>query len=35
MSGYSAIIEPGLIHYSDRGSQYCSHEYGKILISSA
>jgi putative transposase len=23
--------EPGLIHHSDRGSQYCSHEYGKIL----
>ena len=21
----------GLIHHSDRGSQYCSHEYGKIL----
>jgi transposase InsO family protein len=23
--------EPGLIHYSDRGSQYCSHEYNKLL----
>jgi len=24
--------EPGLIHYSsDRGGQYCSREYGKIL----
>jgi len=23
--------EPGLIHHSDRGSHYCSHEYGKIL----
>jgi putative transposase len=23
--------EPGLIHHSDRGSQYCSHDYGKIL----
>ena len=23
--------EPGVIHHSDRGSQYCSHEYGKIL----
>lgn len=22
---------PGLIHHSDRGSQYCSHEYRKIL----
>lgn len=22
---------PGLIHHSDRGSQYCSQEYGKIL----
>ena len=22
---------PGLVHHSDRGSQYCSHEYGKIL----
>jgi transposase InsO family protein len=21
----------GLIHHSDRGSQYCSHEYGKLL----
>jgi putative transposase len=23
--------EPGVIHYSDRGSQYCSYEYGKML----
>jgi len=23
--------EPGLIHHSDRGSLYCSHEYKKIL----
>ncbi|MEI6154999.1 MAG: hypothetical protein WCQ90_13035 [Deltaproteobacteria bacterium] len=23
--------EPGLIHHSGRGSQYCSYEYGKIL----
>lgn len=23
---------PGLIHHSDRGSQYCSHDYRKILI---
>jgi putative transposase len=23
--------EPGLIHHSGRGSQFCSHEYGKIL----
>jgi len=22
---------PGLIHHSDRGSQYCSHEYRKLL----
>jgi putative transposase len=22
---------PGLIHHSDRGSQYCSHEYRKML----
>jgi putative transposase len=22
---------PGLIHHSDRGSQYCSHEYLKLL----
>ncbi len=24
---------PGLIHHSDRGSQYCSHEYQKLLAS--
>ena len=23
--------EPGLIHHPDRGSHYCSHEYGKVL----
>jgi len=23
--------EPGLIHHSDRGSQYCTHEYRKLL----
>ena len=23
--------EPGLIHHSDRGSQYCSHEYRNLL----
>ena len=23
--------EPGLIHHSDRGSQYCAHEYRKLL----
>ena len=23
--------EKGLIHHSDRGSQYCAHEYRKIL----
>jgi putative transposase len=23
--------ESGVIHPSDRGSEYCSHEYGKIL----
>jgi len=23
--------KPGLIHHSDRGIQYCSHEYGKLL----
>ena len=23
--------DPGLIHHSDRGSQYCSHEYRQIL----
>jgi putative transposase len=23
--------ETGLIHHSDRGSQNCSHEYGKVL----
>jgi transposase InsO family protein len=23
--------KPGLIHHSDRGSQYCSHEYRKLL----
>jgi len=23
--------EPGLIHHPNMGSQYCSHEYGKIL----
>ncbi|MFK7846841.1 MAG: IS3 family transposase [Rhodothermales bacterium] len=23
--------KPGLIHHSDRGSQYCSHEYQKLL----
>ena len=22
---------PGLIHHSDRGSQYCAHEYRKLL----
>jgi putative transposase len=22
----------GLIHHSDRGSQFCSHEYGKLLL---
>jgi putative transposase len=22
---------PGLIHHSDRGSQYCSHEYQRLL----
>lgn len=25
---------PGLIHHSDRGSQYCSHEYQALLCSS-
>ena len=25
------IPQPGLIHHSDRGIQYCSHEYGKLL----
>jgi putative transposase len=24
---------PGLIHHSDRGSQYCSHEYQRLLAS--
>ncbi len=24
---------PGLIHHSDRGSQYCSHEYQRLLQS--
>jgi transposase InsO family protein len=24
---------PGLIHHSDRGSQYCSHEYQELLAS--
>jgi transposase InsO family protein len=23
---------PGLIHHSDRGSQYCSHEFRKLLV---
>ena len=23
--------EPGLIHHSDRGSQYCSHDYRRLL----
>ncbi len=23
--------EPGLLHHSDRGSQYCSHEYQRLL----
>ena len=23
--------QPGLIHHSDRGSQYCAHEYRKLL----
>ena len=29
--GVSQTAGPGLIHHSDRGSQYCSHEYRKIL----
>ena len=24
--------EKGLIHHSDRGSQYCAHDYRKLLI---
>jgi transposase InsO family protein len=27
----ASLSGSGLIHHSDRGSQYCSYEYGKIL----
>jgi transposase InsO family protein len=26
------VPEPGLIHHSDRGSQYCSYEYRNLLV---
>lgn len=33
MARFKRQPQPGLIHHSDRGSQYCSHEYQALLAS--
>jgi putative transposase len=32
MAWFRRRPQPGLIHHSDRGSQYCSHDFQKELV---